>query len=230
MVRVLVGREQQEFMVHQNEICARSGFFKAACSQQLANPDDTRTVELPGEEICIFDLYLSCLYKNLADVGDTAQSIAGEHVGENFAGLRTEHRLVKSYLLADKLGDVFSANIFIDKLVQHYTSNNYICSAQSAALVANSLASESPLRQLMVDMLSDTTYPSIIQDLCKLDSAPKEFISQILIKKDELSRKGVPPKGRMYRDQPKCTYHQHDELRRVCGDLCMKKGTSDKRT
>ena len=70
----------------------------------------------------IFDILLRCIYKDCVDVGNTEELLPGENEGEAFNGpeLRTEHRLVKAYIMADKLRDVTSANLLMDRLFDHY--------------------------------------------------------------------------------------------------------------
>lgn len=182
-----------------------------------------RTIELPDDSPFSFDLYLHCLYKNQVDVGDLDDKLPDEGQDEAFEQTQLEHRTVKAYILADKLRDVISANLLIDYLIDYYVKENYVCDENTAALVANNSAAESPLTKLMVDMLAHTNNAVIIEDVCSLEATPKDLICQVLIEKHKILNPKLISGRRFLREQPKCDYHQHDELHPICGDDCKRR-------
>jgi hypothetical protein len=74
-----------------------------------------------------------CIYKDRVDVGGIEYPIPGENEDEPFfdLDLRLEHRLVKAHILADKMRDVTSANLLMDRLFDHYLGTYTICDCPS---------------------------------------------------------------------------------------------------
>lgn len=222
-MQVLVGEGKQPFWVHKHEICSRSEFFKAACSERLTKPGETTTIELLEEDYNIFDIYLRCIYKDRVDIGDKTVQIHGEARGEEFFAFEDEHRLVKAYILAEKLLDAISANLFIDEMISLCVQGNLLFYKNIANLVENSSTTESCMRKLMIDVLINAEELDDIKAVCELNSIPKDFISEILIKQSELFYEGPGANPDFLEGLSKCCYHQHTALRPRCGKDCQKR-------
>lgn len=59
---MLIGPEEQVFTVHRDAICAKSKFFKAACSEWEG--DQAITVTLPKVDGKVFQNYVDWIYGN----------------------------------------------------------------------------------------------------------------------------------------------------------------------
>jgi hypothetical protein len=105
LISVLVGPDKATFTVHENYICAKSKFFKAACSKQWTRGAEgiNRVIRLPEEDPQIFKSYVSWVYTNEVVV----QGIADrrEETGPTVAG-KEQGELIKLYVLGDKLDDL----------------------------------------------------------------------------------------------------------------------------
>lgn len=228
---MVVGSDRKHFIVHKNEICARSDFFKAVCSE-LWNKSaaTTKTVELCEEDEHIFDILLHCIYKDKVDFGDLSVAIPGEAELDKCDWI--EHRLVKAYILVDKLRDVVSANMFMDHLIEYYLEYDWMAALPLVNIVANKTASESPLRKVVVDLTVRQARTADIREVSELESLPKQFVCELLAEAAGLwntnERKLVKDvfNGDFLSKQPKCRYHQHDELHPVCGESCEAKEMS----
>ena len=114
----------------------------------------------------------------------------------------------------------------MDQLVQAYRDWNFHLSEIGTTFVAYNTTSQSPLRRLAVDLIANEPYPENIRDICSTDAVPKQFISEVLIAKTELTYSGVSMAledlwFNAFLDQKsKCHYHQHDELNPPSGDKC----------
>ena len=146
MVTVLVGKEEKRFTLHQDAICAKSKFFKAACSKKWLEGQE-RTVRLPKTEVTTFQEYGSWIYSSeIADGTCTAVSTSNEK-GNEF------QRLVYLHLLGDKLDDIQlrnKANVGLFKIMQ---KTNAVPDAQLNKLVWASTMPGSLLRKLIVDAI-----------------------------------------------------------------------------
>lgn len=114
---VLVGRDsnQQLFTVHHDIITNRSDFFEQARSPRW-NPKKSVPVKLPHADPQIFDMYLHCVYHNVAP------KFMGEYEegDEDLSyGPRAEQRyevFVDLYILADSLLDCTTTELVIKEI------------------------------------------------------------------------------------------------------------------
>lgn len=229
-VDVIVGENQQHFAVIKNEICARSEFFKAACSDRwnTNKPIEPIVVKLPDDDPHIFDIYLCCLYKDRVDIGDEEGLLPGED-GELCDADRSEQRLARAYVLADKLRDVVSANLFIDNLINFYVTGERSADEAATDVVANNTAIESPLRKLFIDSLSCEATAETIKGICNRETIPRAFICEILAKMADVVEELYWHKTweevfdyDFLSKQSKCSCHQHDDLHPACVEIPSK--------
>ena len=108
---VVVGTAEHTFHVHQDLICNKSNFFKAAVSREWQEAE-SKTVYLPEHRPAAFRIYLDTIYTPDADLLDSARSHAEEMVEDEEddfrnAGNRRKptHALAKLYILGDFLDD-----------------------------------------------------------------------------------------------------------------------------
>ena len=226
-VEVLVGPEKKRFTPHKEILCARSTFFKAACSERW---NDSKPIELPEDDPDTFDIYLYCVYKDTVDVGDLLTARPGE--GEYDPGVRMLSRfgcrLVATYLLADKLGDVVTANLVVDRIIRLRIEENMLPGIQAALIVAQATHTASPLRRLLIDFYVHVASRDATKLLCGREEVPRTFICEIM---DEMKRLVLGDMKKPieqvldphFQSINKCRYHQHDEKHKICGFDCKKK-------
>lgn len=109
-IRVLVGADtdisEKEFTVHKDVIIRRSSFFKVAIAERWGTWNSPKAIELPEDRPDTFGTYLLWIYTHNLDTGDTRNAM--------LAGVE----LVYLYVLADKLGDLESADLKIDQIIR----------------------------------------------------------------------------------------------------------------
>lgn len=122
------------------------------------------------------------------------------------------------YILADKLGDLHSANLIIDEIV--HVSNKAQDLPGPPASVSHALSAtpeNSPLRRLLVDYyvheIDDSDFGALFHKISPetLFAIAKELKR---LKRKRYSKAHCRP-GDIYEkkvsEMPKCYYHQHDE-------------------
>ena len=178
--------------------------------------NDSRLVLLPEDDAFLFNIYLSCLYNNDVDIGDTGE----EWPNETFNSLdsRTYERLVKSWVLADKLGDVMSANMLMDEYIRSTDERKTLPPAELVGYVARTLPSEAPFHRLFTDYFLFSVNSKTLLSSLSHRSIPRAFLLTLLEEKTALC------KGSHHQDTSydKCRYHIHSEKHPYCGSDCMK--------
>ena len=228
-VEVLVGPEKKSFSVHKGIICAQSPFFKAACSERwnriTSNGAKLEPIKLPEDNPEYFDIYLHSIYHDHVDVGDTKDSLPGEELWSE--EVRLDQRLVETYILADKLGDVVTTNALIDELINESDKARRIPANSTVVSVVGNVHNNSLLYRLFLDYfiyeideiqlrktIDDGLVPAtfLLEALAEYrrlcDQQPNYKISEIL--------------PFTFTGQQGCRYHQHDEQNPGCGKRCEK--------
>ena len=120
-------------MVHTSIICARSPFFKAACERWSKG---AKPLDLLEDDAKTFDAYLQYVYADKAQEEQDSLDL----------GLQT-----RVCILADKLGDLRSANKAIDDIVRLSDEWAMAPDYTIASHAWTSTPENSPLRRLLVD-------------------------------------------------------------------------------
>jgi len=145
MVTVLVDKEEKRFTLHQDAVCAKSKFFKAACSKHWLE-GQKRTVRLPEVEVATFQSYCRFIY---ADDLPASTCVSASPKSEKHA---EQTSLIKLYLLGDTLDDVELRSKATSKLFAAMRSHDTIPSVPNLKLVYESTPSGSLLRKMVVDV------------------------------------------------------------------------------
>jgi hypothetical protein len=170
-IKVLIGQQAKLFNVHKNIICNRAPFYKAACAPCWT--EASQPIKLPEDDPEIFDIYLHCVYTNCVDVGDLNDILAGEECSAK--NMRPYRRLVRSYILADRLGDIITANMIIDEIILHSDDQLTLPSDDVIAFVAQTMPLQSPLCRLFVDYFVHEANAESIQHAFKDGKLPQPF-------------------------------------------------------
>ncbi|KAK4579963.1 hypothetical protein LTR86_000165 [Recurvomyces mirabilis] len=208
-LRVVVGPEQKEFMVHRDIITERSKFFQKAVSTRWYCEDKNKPFELPEDDPEIFGAYLQCLYDNRVDLSFSKEE-----------GMISVLEAMRLYVLADKLGDLESMNTTIDCINQQSAKENLIPCVSTIEMVWPLLITDSPLRKLLVDFyiyVADATVTAVD----RLLGLPKEMLATIIHETNTIRRwqAGVFTVEGLKQNASngdRCRYHQHDETCPPC--------------
>lgn len=135
-IKVLIGPGEQVFAVHKDVICAKSKFFKAACSEPGENGQE-RTVRLPEVDSKVFQHYVDWAYGNTL--------VAGSSVDEDV------EMAIKLNLLGGVLDDVKLRNQAVKALTSHSAINKKAPNAADTKAIWASTTNKSLLRKWVVD-------------------------------------------------------------------------------
>ncbi|KAK3114353.1 hypothetical protein LTR53_007440 [Teratosphaeriaceae sp. CCFEE 6253] len=223
LVDIVVGQppETSTFAVHEDIICVRSPFIQAALKRCWVKYR-IRTVLLEDDDPDIFNLYLQFVYR---------QPLIGVDVAAQEPG--AFDFLTQVYVLADKLGDLTTANQVIDRFVAGCTAYNVAPGPQEVCEAWNATPTNSPLRRLIVDIFTHKVEPSLLAEILEGDDTPRDLLAAIA---REFSRRREEFLGRYVADQEEtgvlvedlvhggkakdrkmCWYHQH-EIHPACDD------------
>ncbi|KAF2241959.1 hypothetical protein BU26DRAFT_389162, partial [Trematosphaeria pertusa] len=132
------GERQQNFAVHKNVICARSGFLKDATAKE--------TLQLPDQDPRAFNLYMQLLYTDRLPCKPVDAANCDEYT-----------LLCKLYILVKKLQDVPAKNAALDALLaksREADPDNKPClpSSEHLRIIYNGTSGTCGARRLMVDL------------------------------------------------------------------------------
>ncbi|KAK4901535.1 hypothetical protein LTR27_001307 [Elasticomyces elasticus] len=201
-VRVLVGPKKQEFVVHKDVIIPRSGFFKAAVSSRWSAGGDGKSVKLGDEDPLVFAKYLECLYTSTVHMDDAVSD---------------QREAIELYVLADKLGDLKSANIIIDRIMAWIDQTEIIPGVSCVAYALANSTEKSQLRRLLVDYYVHECDGKAFEEATQSPELCIEIVREYARLKicswdatvDNVFNEECSKRQR-------CYYHQHDETCPPC--------------
>jgi hypothetical protein len=164
-VSILIGKEEQQFTVHKDSICAKSKFFKAACSERWIEGKH-KVVKLPDLTARDFQTYVHWVYTSRIEV-------KSEEVEQK------EDDHLKTYILGDVLDDYQLRNAVMDQLINSIPLPKTQASPSFHKHVYECTPAGSPLRKFLVDCK--------IHDGCRKDFAgnsekyPVEFLQELAV-------------------------------------------------
>lgn len=159
---VLVGREEEHFVVHKSILCARSKFFKAACSAQWVEGKE-KIVRLRTMRPKPFQMYLDWAYSNsLANVESSMAS------------------LLALYIVGDFLDDIRLRNKTMDLVVACIRNRPKTSDAKLFEILWNNTPPTSLLRSWIVDVI--VKYYSLTSHAEDLAELPPGCVLQVTLR------------------------------------------------
>jgi hypothetical protein len=148
LVTTLVGPDQVAFTVHEHFICAKSKFFKNACSEKWTGGgtgNTNRVIRLADAEPRIFKCYLKWVYTNeiVIEIEDDPRD-----PNRQWRRPKEQDRLIKLYVLGNTLDDVRLRNRVLKDLINIDTRPF----ARSVTWAYEHTASTSNLRSVLVQL------------------------------------------------------------------------------
>lgn len=161
MITVLVGPEEAKFTAHKDVLCARSEFFKIACSKSWREGQE-KVVPLPEVEEETFQTYMDLVFNLPIFDGET----------ESLDSLP----LVKFYVLGDFLGDVKAR----EKALRLLIAERFCPTPETVGFIWDHTTSNSLLRQAAYDGVAARV--GVIEFARKVKQYPAEFVQQFAVK------------------------------------------------
>lgn len=158
MITVLVGPEEVKFTAHKDVLCARSEFFRTACSKSWREGQE-KVVPLPEVEEETFQTYMDLVSNLLIFDGET-ESLP----------------LVKFYVLGDFLDDVKAR----DKALMLLIAERFCPTPETMGFIWDHTTYKSLLRQAAYDGVAARL--GVIEFARKFKQYPAEFVQQFAVK------------------------------------------------
>ena len=173
----MVGVGKEHFTVHEDLICERSSFFKAACSKNWIE-NQAKEIGLPDQNSSTFKAYLTWAYSAKEDLAGLAQEV-NENLDRSSRNWLCR-RLCHIWILADYLGDARCKNQVIDTLMREnarvsFWTRNYAVVCRN---VYQNTQPDSGLRKWLVDSLTLHITPEFL-DRHSTD-LPRELVTSML--------------------------------------------------
>ena len=169
MITLLVGPNEEKFVVHGTQLKSTSDFFVAALKKEWAEGQE-RTVKLPEEDPTMLTHYLAFAYDgSISDVKAIPEPFEDcEALQDHFT------HLCNLYLVGERLQDKNIRNRIIDKffeLTRLSDSDNcsYYPSGAEAKIIYGGTTAGAPMRRLLIDTTVATGRESWVDDGDDLD-------------------------------------------------------------
>ncbi|KAL1589532.1 hypothetical protein WHR41_01608 [Cladosporium halotolerans] len=146
---VSVGPTEKEFTVHKNIATRSSKYFQAALAKCWKEGCTSR-VELSEHDEGCFEGYLQWLY--------TSEITFASKPDVGF-------QICRLYILGDYLGDQKFCNAVIDRAISRWINDKVALGLHAFELVWSSTPDDSPLRTLILEMISNLTLTKMVKSL-----------------------------------------------------------------
>jgi hypothetical protein len=224
-VEVLVGPGKTRFLVHKDKLLQRSTFFKAACSERWQQ-SGSKAIELPEDIPDIFEIYIHCVYHDKVDVGDLSQRIGEESATWDDENM-SFNRLIHTWALADKLGDLMSTNALMDFLADYSDRTGFVPGGKLSAIAYEMSTEGSCMRQLIVDQYVYEREKIALEDAEQYGEQLTAFVLDVFAEDARAkAENGWKTIAEVYNEgftlKHRCRYRQHDADHPSCGRDCEK--------
>lgn len=165
MITILVGEEEHPFTVHKDMLCAKSKFFKAACSRIWASGRE-KVVRPPEGTPQQFQMYVSWVYSSRLDVD-------AEDPDKQLADL------IGMFILGDVLDDHQLRNATMQCLITTTLGSTHSFSVDQLDKVYAATPVGSPLRQFVVWWLLVNVKHDSLKD--NVAQYPEELVQELAL-------------------------------------------------
>ena len=172
IITVLVGEEEKRFIIHQDAACAKSKFFKAACSTRWLEGQE-KIVRLRDVDPTVFQAYSRWVYSGELP---TPICIDSSNVRDKSA---EKALLIELLILGDRLDDIDMRNqakpMLLDSMERHHT----LCGYELVNRIYASTLPGSLVRKMLVDVAISRQNPSVLAKHVSKYAA--EFVQEVAI-------------------------------------------------
>jgi hypothetical protein len=198
-----------------NRITLRSKVLRDRILQQAVDGDEIPIIDLPNEELSLFDIYLQVVHQD--------EVILPLHVEEAQDPHWCVRAMVRSYILADRLEDMASCNIIVDSLIAFCSRHKLVFESEDWKLIFLGDYKGPVLRKLAVDFCVLATQPDFLKT--QMHQMPLEMAIGCVGRFADLRYEMLMQVGRdempyaitALVDLDLCErYHQHDESSSPC--------------
>jgi hypothetical protein len=170
IITVLVGSEEKRFIIHQDAICDKSKFFKAACSKRWIE-GQAKLVRLPEVKPEVFQQYSNWVYS-----GTITPCRCVDATESNFR-VAEQLMFIDLYLLGDSLDDISLRKAATQASLSHLKAGNGIPPPSALAVVWSLTPPKSLFRKLMVDCTIANCEREALGK--RIAAYPQEFVQEV---------------------------------------------------
>ncbi|KAK5728056.1 hypothetical protein LTR17_012253 [Elasticomyces elasticus] len=155
-ITILAGPEETPLTVHQDIICAKSDFFKAACSETWTKGKES-TIQVRTVETDVMKLYIHWTYKDQVclDIIDTTPTTRKIHL--------STFLLFKLYVAADMFLDTALKNAVTDQLVYMSCHRKCFATPECYNWTWENTSPGASLRKLILDISAARASPAFVE-------------------------------------------------------------------
>jgi hypothetical protein len=170
IITVLVGPDEHPFQIHQDAICDKSKFFKAACSKRWVEGQE-KLVRLPEAHVDVFQAYSNWIYSGTIDAIGLTQE--GEVKGK-----RSKRSMFFSlYKLGDMLDDIQLRRAATCGFFKFLATGGMLPDPNGIAVIWSSTPPGSLFRKLVVDLVvGRIDRDNFVENMPRF---PLEFIQEV---------------------------------------------------
>ena len=171
-IAVHVSPTEYRFVVHQNKICEKFKFFRAACSKRWIEGQE-KLVRLPEVDIEVFQEYWEWVYSGTIPAGRCT-------VDSNMTAKNAEHLLlINLYLLADLLDDIKLRNWSTEEMSKSLETCNMVPLSDALEAVWSGTQKGSRFRRQFVDFAVARVDRDSMAGV--IEQFPSEFVREFAI-------------------------------------------------
>ena len=135
--------------------------------------------------------------------------------------MKMSRNLARTYIMADKFGDIVAANMVVDEIIRFADVFDEITYEGTIAEVVQKLPLDSPISKLYVDLFVYSISADWICYVSERAILPPAFLFKTLEEKTRLCDENLNKQvckvfPVMYVSRNKCRYHQHDDEHPKC--------------
>jgi hypothetical protein len=165
MITILVGEDEHRFTVHKDMLCAKSKFFRAACSERWASGVE-KAVRQPEGTAEDFQIYVEWVYTSKI-------SLHTEEIDKQQA------KLMDMYILGDVVDDYQLRNASMRRLIANTRKEMTILTSRQVHKVYEATTTGSPLRKFIVNWLLSSFDRDDLK--ASIASEPAEFVRELAL-------------------------------------------------
>ena len=175
-IEVVVGQNRELFTIHKDRYVRRSSFFAAACSRGWNSSGKWKPIDLTDDDPVIFLSYLQCV--QIAEV--VSPAFIHRIIPVESSVQKTFQKLIHLHILADKLGDLKTANLIIDNIIHFRNDVELLPGLECIWIVfgGDSVPDSSPLQLLLVDLNLHEADEECLKGT--LDDLPHAFLAKMV--------------------------------------------------
>lgn len=164
------------------------------------------------------------MYQNQVDIVDLNQ-LWKLDCPDHAETKKTCCQLLFTHVLADKLGDMITANVIIDEMITYSDITKSLPTIDMTRQACEITLEDSPIQRLLLDYCVHEATPEYVEGLFANESVPRQFLGRMSVQISRLHEENRNATIRKifkgdYVEKRKCQYHQHDKEHPHCGDGC----------